>query len=243
MFGLIISDPRKNTAQRAALSARLYALDLPLFGFTETPAALFTTDMAQHAFLRTASAALLQPGQPLPLEEMLHHLSSPDPLSANVLRKYLFLQASLMPYLRPGRRVTPLEGCFLVGYDLLVAPVSPQDTVDALLPPGVWTELSGECHVDSLRCMRGYNEMPVLVRENTLLPVSINGQSLTQIASDDADRLTLHWYQPKQSAACMLADGTRYQVWQADEEICIHTDTNKPFHLIIHHNGIETLVR
>ena len=57
MFGLIISDPSQNTARRAALSARLYELDLPLSGFTEDAASLFPADMPRNAFLRAASAA------------------------------------------------------------------------------------------------------------------------------------------------------------------------------------------
>lgn len=243
MFGLIISDPSQNTARRAALSARLYELDLPLSGCTEDAASLFPADMPRNAFLRAASAALLQPGQPLPLEGLMSHLQGPDPLPANVLRKYLFLQASLLPYLRPGRRVLPLDGCFLVGDALLVAPVSPEDTVDAVLPPGVWTELNGTCHEGRLRCMRGYNELPVLVRENTLLPVSINGQSLTQTTDDDADRLTLHWFQPKDSAECVLADGTRYHVQCEGERVSVRTNTDKAFHLILHRNGAERLIR
>lgn len=243
MFGLIISDPSQNTTRRATLSARLYALDLPLSGFTEDAASLFPADMPRNAFLRAASAALLQPGQPLPLEGLMSHLQGPDPLPANVLRKYLFLQASLLPYLRPGRKVNPLDGCFLVGDALLVAPVSPEDTVDAVLPPGVWTELNGTCHEGRLRCMRGYNELPVLVRENTLLPVSINGQSLTQTTDDDADRLTLHWFQPKESAECILADGTRYHVQCEGEQVSVRTNTDKAFHLILHRNGAERLIR
>ena len=91
--------------------------------------------------------------------------------------------------------------------------------------------------------MRGYNEMPVLVRENTLLPISMNGQSLTQTTADDADRLTLHWFQPKESAECLLANGTRYHVQHAGEQITVSADTDKPFHLIVHQDGIEKLIR
>lgn len=243
MFGLIVSDPSCDTARREKLSSLLYELDLPLSAFTGKPAALFPADMSRAAFLRTASAALLQPGQTLPLDGLLTHLSTPDPLPANVLRKYLFLQASLLPYLRPGRGVTDLAGCFLLGSELLIVPVTPEDTVDVQLPPGVWTELTGATHEGRLRCMRGYNEMPVLARENVLLPISINGQSLTQSTSDDADRLTLHWFQPKDSAKCSLADGTQYHVQHMGEQITVRTDTDKPFHLIVHRDGAETLVR
>lgn len=243
MFGLIASDPLHDTARREALSDLLYSLDIPLAGFTDAPAPLFPVDMPRAAFLRTASAALLQPGQPLPLDGLLMHLPTPEPLPGNVIRRYLFLQYSLLPYLRPGRQVLPLDGCFLLGDSLLVAPVSAEDTVDVLLPPGMWTELNGDCHEGRLRCMRGYNEMPVLARENALIPISINGQSLTQTARDDADRLTLHWYQPKESAVCSLADGTRYQVQRTGEQITVHADTDQPFHLIVHQDGVERLIR
>lgn len=243
MFGLIVSDPACHVGQREALSARLHALDLPLTGFTQSPAAMFHPDMTRAAFLRTASAALLQPGQPLPAALLAKYLSGPDPLPANVLRKYLFLQFSLLPYLRPGRQVTVCEGFYSLGSDLLVVPVNADDTVDIRLPAGIWTELNGVCHEGRLRCMRGYQEMPVLVRENTLLPVSIDGQSLAQRAASDADRLTLHWFEPQEAALCTLEDGTFYQVRQQGEKISIQTNAVLPFHLIIHRNGQEVLIR
>ena len=240
MFGLMISDPARDASRRAALRELLHALDLPLSAFTEAPAPLFPADTPRAAFLRTASAALLQPGQPLPLDGLLTHLSTPDPLPGNVLRRYLFLQLSLLPYLRPGRTVTPLQGCFLLGDALLVAPVTPEDTVDALLPPGQWTELTGEVHTGRLRCMRGYNAMPILARENALLPIGVNDRSTTH---DDAARLTLHWFQPEDSAECTLADGTRYQVRHTGSSFTVEATTDKPFHLIVHQDGVETLVR
>jgi len=242
MFGLTVSDPASNLCQRTALSARLHALDIPLAAFTTDESPIFPEDVSRAAFLRTASwAALL--GQPLPLDALLSHLSTSDPLPANVLRKYLFLRWSLTPYWRPGRTISPAEGGLLWGDTLLILPVSTEDTVNVPLPPGVWTELTGATYSGRLRGMRGYNEMPVLVRENTLLPISMNGQSLTQTSVDDADRLTLHWFQPANEAECILADGTHYHVRRISEHIDVHADTDKPFHLIVHRNGMETLVR
>ncbi len=240
MFGLIVSDPAKDAIRRGQLAKRLHVLDIPLSVFTEESAPLFSPDMSRAAFLRRASAALLLPGQPLPIDGLMAHLSGADPLPGNVLRRYLFLQLSLLPYLRPGRQVTSLPGCFLVGEDLLIVPVTPEDTVDVQLPPGVWTELSGAMHAGRLRCMRGYNEMPVLVRENALLPIGVNDRTTDH---DDADRLTLHWYQPKERAACTLADGTRYEVQTIGEDISICADTDKAFHLIVHEDGAERLIR
>lgn len=240
MFGLIISDPTNDAARREALSALLYALDIPAYTFTEADAPLFSANMSRAAFLRQASAVLLQPGQPIPVEALLTHLSAADPLPGNVIRRYLFLQLSLLPYLWPGRRVTPLEGCFLVGEDLLVAPVTPEDTVDALLPPGLWTELNGAIHRERLRGMRGYNEMPVLVRQNALLPIGVNDRTANH---DDADRLTLHWYQPGEAAECTLADGTCYRVRRDGKNVTVQANTAKSFHLIVHRDGAEFFVR
>lgn len=242
MYGMTISDPSGDALRRSELTRLLHDYDLPLAGFTEEPAEGFTPGMIQASFLRTASWRLLIPGQALPMEGLLAHIPG-APLTANVLRRHLFLRMSLMPYLRPGRAVTQLEGCFLLGGSLLVAPVSPEDTVDAQLPSGVWTELNGTCHKGHLRCMRGYNETPVLARENALLPISMNGQSLTQTARNDADRLTLHWFQPGQKAECPLADGTWYQVQRAGARIDVRTNTDKAFHLIVHENGRELLVK
>lgn len=240
MFGLIVSDPRQDPHRRETLAARLHELDIPLSGFTQEPAPLFTPDMSRAAFLRRASAALLQPGQPLPLDGLMTHLSGGDPLPGNVIRRYLFLQLSLLPWVRPGRKVTQGEGHFLLGGTLLVAEVKEDDTVDAALPQGMWTELNGACWQGRLRQMRGYNELPVLVRENTLLPIGVCDRRTDH---DDADRVTLHWFQPGNQAECTLADGTRYTVRMEGGQTFIRTETDKPFHLILHRDGTQTLVR
>lgn len=236
MPGLYISAPEPS----APIAALLHDYDLPLAAFTQEPAAI-PDDLPFPAFLRQASLAALL-GQPLPGSALMQHLSGGAPLCANVLRRHLLMRLSLMPYLRPGRVITPLEGCFLWGDDLLIAPVSPEDTVDAHLPPGLWTELNGACHEGRLRCMRGWNETPLLVRANALLPIGMNGASPAQTASTDADRLTLHWFQPKDEASCTLADGTRYHVQRVGGQIRINTDAVKPYHLILHQGGTEALV-
>ncbi|MBQ8556579.1 MAG: hypothetical protein IJ438_12015 [Clostridia bacterium] len=238
MFGLIVSEPSRSAALRKSLCARLHDFDLPLTAFTDTPAPLFLPVMTRASFLRKASAALLQPGQPLPAEALMAFLGD-GPLVGNVLRRYLFLQLSLLPYLRPGREVTPLEGFFLLGEDMLVVPVSQEDTVDVQLPPGVWTELNGACHEGRLREMRGYNEMPVLARENALIPIGVNDRSTSH---DDADQVTLHWFQPAGAAQCTLADGTQYCAMLSGGRAVIKTKADKPYHLIVHRDGMEHLI-
>lgn len=237
MPGLYISSP----APDAALSALLHDFDLPVAAFDRAPSA-FPADQPLPAFLRAASVAVLL-GQPIPAAALRTHLSGGSPLAANVLRRHLLIRFSLLPYLRTAHPVTAVDGGFLVGSSLLILPVSADDTVNVPLPPGVWTELNGTTHMYHLRCMRGYNETPVLVRENTLLPVSMNGGSLAQTAESDADRLTLHWFQPQAAAECALADGFRFRVQRLGEQIAIDTDTSLPFHLIVHENGTERLVR
>lgn len=241
MFGLFLSDPEHDAALRSQAQALLTAQRIPFSGFTAQHAPLFhALPMTRNGFLRCAAQALLQPGCPLPLREVLTHLSG-DALPGNVLRRYVCLQLSLLPSLRPGRAVTPLQGCFALGDALLVAPVDTSDCVDASLPPGQWTDLmDGTVYqTQTLRLMRGYNAMPILVRENTLLPVGVSDQST---GHDDADRVTLHWYQPRQSAVCVLADGTRYEAVMSDTQPCLHTASDKPWHFVIHQDGQEQLI-
>ncbi len=239
MFGLILADPSCDRCAREAVRRLLHDLDVPLSGFTDAPAPGFSADEGIPTFLREASSALLQPGRPLPMDALCACLAH-DALNANIIRRYVFLQLSLLPYLRPGRTVTPLTGCFLVGEDLLVAPVRPDDTVDALLPPGLWTELTGETHRGRLRAMRGYNELPVLAGENALLPIGVNDRTADH---DDADRLTLHWFQPAGEASCTLQDGTVYHAYRRDGRFSTESATDRPFHLVVHLDGETILCR
>lgn len=237
MPGLYISSPNAP----AALSALLHDFDLPVAACTREASAI-PADLPLPAFLRAASVAALL-GQPIPAEALQTHLSGGSPLAANVLRRHLMLRRSLMPYLRPGRAITPTDGGLRVGDALLILPVSADDTVDAPLPPGVWTELNGTTHTGLLRSLRGYNETPLLVRQNALLPVGMNGGSLAQTTPDDADRLTLHWFQPGKAAECLLADGTFYRTARNGSSLTVDTNADKPFHLILHANGTERLIR
>lgn len=237
MPGLYIASP----APDAALSALLHDYDLPIAAFTREPSAI-PADLPRPAFLRAASVAALL-GQPIPAKALRAYLTGESPLPANILRRHLMTRFSLMPYLRTIRTVTASDGGVLAGDALLILPVSADDTVDAPLPPGLWTELNGATHTRRLRSLRGYNETPVLVRENTLLPVSMNGGSPAQITTDDADRLTLHWFQPGTAAECTLADGTSYRAVRNGDDLSVDTNADRPFHLILHENGAERLVR
>lgn len=239
-WGLILSDPDKNQARRLKAEVLLAMQQIPLAGWTEAEAAFFGEVKDRNAFLRRTAMALMRPGEPLPLNAVLTYLSG-DALPGNVLRRYLFLQLSLLPYLRVHGSVAQGEGCFHLGEDLLVAPVSEEDTVEAVLPPGQWTDLQdGQVWTGCLRLMRGYNAMPVLARENALIPIGVEDR---RSDGDDADRLTLHWYQPREEACCVLADGTTYHVMMQDGCPAVQSDSGKPWHLIIHRDGQEQLIR
>lgn len=239
MFGLIIAAPGIASADRGALEARLAVLSIPVTGYVDAPSPI-PTDLPAEAFLPLAAEALLMPGTPLPYRGVLACLGQ-DPRPSNILRRWLYLQLSLLPYLRLGRAVTPLQGAHLLGEALLCPHVDAENRVSCPLPPGVWTDLvTGECHTQSLRMMRSLSSPLVLVRANSLLPIGVNDRS---VCADDADRLTLHWFEPSGSAVCMLADGTRYEARMADGKPLLTTSTDKPCHLILHQSGEEILVR
>lgn len=238
MPGLYLCAP---TQEQDDLTRLLHDYDLPLAAFTpEAPA--FPAELPRPVFLRCASIAALL-GQPLPAAALRTCLTTGDPLPANVIRRHLLLRLSLLPSLRTAGRPVPADGSFLLGNAMRIIPVRADDTVDIPLPPGVWTELNGRCHEGRLRSMRGYNETPILLRENTLLPVSMNGSSLAQTTPDDTDNLTLHWFQPASCASCTLAGGVFYRTVRNGDSVCVDTNATKPFHLILHRDGVETLIR
>lgn len=239
-FGLIVSDPSQDSALRQSISSLLSAQEIPFFGFTDTPAPLFADcPDTRAAFLFRAAYALMQPGQPLPADFLLRHLSG-DAQPGNVIRKYTCLQLSFLPYLRPGRTIVPLDGGVRIGDDLLVLRLSDEGTIDASLPDGLWAELSGLCWTGRCRQIRGYNALPVLIRENALFPVGVNDRTTD---ADDADRVVLHWFQPDFTTECTLADGTFYRVTQIGAGFRWETNATKEWHLIIHRGSEEQFVR
>lgn len=236
MFGLWIAKGPDTDEQhlRDILARQL----IPLEGFVQ--ADTFACPAGESEFLRRAILAVML-GEPIPAEGVERFLSGSVAGPGNVLRKYVLLQLSLMPLLRKNPSVVPGEGCFLLGNDLLIAPLGTEGQVDALLPDGVWTELAtGECFTGRLRRMRGLNTMPILARENSVIPIGVNDRTPW---ADDADRVTLHWFQPGESAACALADGTSYHLSMENGRAQAQSDSQKSWHLIIHQDGLEMLIR
>ncbi len=237
MFGLWIA--RDGSTAEQALRDVLEKQMIPFEGFTDEPPA-FVDNAKLEDFLRQSAATVMQ-GLPLPMAGVARHLSGQEALPGNVLRKYVCLQLSLLPYLRKNSAVTPQEGCFLLGNDLLVAPLGQDGCIDAKLPPGVWTELAtGECFTGRLRRIRGLNAMPVLARENSVIAIGVDDR---RTDADDADRVTLQWFQPGEKSCCQLADGTSYHLRRAGDAFVGESDSDKAWHLIVRQDGNEILVK
>ncbi|MFV2019503.1 alpha-xylosidase [Micromonospora sp. LOL_023] len=150
-----------------------------------------------------------------------------DEEAVDVLRIFTRLKARLMPYLfgqavlahregipvmRPlvaefpdDPAVTHLERQYLLGDSLLVAPVFRADgQVDFYLPAGTWTHLQTGEEVTGpgwIRRTVGFDQVPVLVRPGTVLPL---GANTDRPDYPYADGVTLAVYQ--------LADGQQVQV-------------------------------
>lgn len=237
MFGLWIA--RDGVTDETMVRELLEKQLIPFEGFTDEHPA-FEDSGTREDFLRRAASVVIQ-GLSLPIKGVLRYLSGQEALPGNVLRKYVCLQLSLLPYLRQNSSITPLEGCFLLGQDLLVAPLGEDGCIDAQLQDGTWTELAtGEYISGRLRRILGLNAMPVLARENSVIAIGVDDR---RADADDADRVTLHWFQPGEAARCVLADGTEYHLHRNGAQFTGESDTDKTWHLIVRQNGNEILVK
>ncbi|QKW37685.1 alpha-xylosidase [Actinomadura sp. NAK00032] len=142
-----------------------------------------------------------------------------DEESVDVLREFTRLKMRLMPYLAGAARqasgeglpmmramvlefpddpaCTHLERQYMLGDDLLVAPVFSSDgDVSYYVPGGVWTHyLTGE-RVEGGRWVRehhGFDSVPLLVRPGAVIP---EGAVHDRPDYDHADGVTLRVYEP-----------------------------------------------
>lgn len=163
-----------------------------------------------------------------------------DDEACDVLRHFTRLKCTLMPYLYEAAREAAREGVpmlrammlefpddpacagldrqYMLGPDLLVAPVFSQDgTVEFYLPSGRWTHLLTGAVVEGGRWLREKHDffsLPIYVRPGTLLPV---GADATKPDYDYARGLTLKLYGVKDGHETIcriptLAGGTAAQV-------------------------------
>ncbi|SKB74464.1 alpha-D-xyloside xylohydrolase [Lachnospiraceae bacterium] len=156
-----------------------------------------------------------------------------DEESNDVVRKFVNLKCSLMPYIfrmaviahekgTPVMRPMPFEfpsdpGCryldlqYMFGESLLVAPIFNEDSrAEFYLPNGTWKNLLDDEILEGGRWYvqkYDYMHMPLFVRENTLLPVGGN----TEVPDYDYLKgLTLKYYLPieGQESVCEIPDLT-----------------------------------
>ncbi|HEX2316913.1 MAG TPA: alpha-xylosidase, partial [Thermomonospora sp.] len=157
-----------------------------------------------------------------------------DEEAVDVLRAFTRLKATLMPYLlRAARQAqddgvpimramvlefpgdpacTHLERQYMLGDDLLVAPVLSADgEVSYYVPEGTWTRLLTGETVEGPRWVRerhGFDSLPLLVRPGAVLPV---GAVDDRPEYDYADGVTLRIHRPADGAEVLTeipdADG------------------------------------
>ncbi|SNS66315.1 alpha-D-xyloside xylohydrolase [Actinomadura meyerae] len=153
-----------------------------------------------------------------------------DEESVDVLRDFTRLKMRLMPYLAGAARqasgeglpmmramvlefpddpaCTHLERQYMLGDDLLVAPVFSSDgDVSYYVPEGVWTHyLTGE-RVEGGRWVRerhGFDSVPLLVRPGAVIP---EGAVQDRPDYDHADGVTLRVYEPADGSTVVTQVG------------------------------------
>ena len=133
------------------------------------------------------------------------------------------------------------DGQYMLGANLLVAPVMHADGhADYYLPAGRWTSLlSGEV-VDGdtwRRETHGYLSLPLMVRPNSVIPMGANEERPDY---DYADGLELHVYQPEDGEIVVKVPDLRgnvaatYALTVKGGEVCVETDSKKPYRVIVH---------
>ena len=149
--------------------------------------------------------------------------------AVDVLRKFTNLKCTLMPYLFsaavythetgvPTMRAMVLEfpadiPCadldrqYMLGDSLLVAPVfTDSGDVDYYLPAGTWTNLLDNRTLEGGRWyheVHDYMSLPLMVRENTLLPLGADDQN---VEYDYGKGLSIHMFALKSTASAHIKD-------------------------------------
>ena len=194
-----------------------------------------------------------------------------DEESCVVVKEFVNLKCRLMPYLfdaaveaheqgvptlRPMMLEFPgdiaVESCdtqYMLGGKLLVAPVFHEDGhVDYYLPQGKWTHLLSGKVVEGGRWLRethDFHSLPLMVRENTILPM---GNCETRADYDYANDVTLHVYEPANGTLTLTIPDTKgdvdatYAVTVQGESVTVKADTRKPYHVVLHRGGVTKTI-
>ncbi|NUT97399.1 MAG: alpha-xylosidase, partial [Saccharothrix sp.] len=171
-----------------------------------------------------------------------------DEEAVDVLRRFVKLKLSLMPYLDAAARQASAEGVpmmramvlefpddpgcahlerqYMLGDSLLVAPVFSDDgDVSYYVPAGAWTHLlTGEVVQGPLwtrdRC--DFLTAPVLVRPDTVLPV---GAVDDRPEYDYAEGVTLRAYQLAEGDHVTVVGGTTFRTVRSGDEIRVTAES------------------
>ena len=196
-----------------------------------------------------------------------------DEEAVEVVRRFTKLKCSLMPYLyglaaqahengypvlRPMFMEFPddpacdtLERQYMLGGDLLVAPVMHADGhVDYYLPEGKWTNLLTGKTARGCRWQRethGFMTLPLMVREGAVLAV---GALRDRPDYDYADGVTLHVYELEVGETTFVTvpdlggnTAAAYALTRTPSGVQVETDSDLPYHVILHADGTEMRVR
>ena len=187
------------------------------FGFWSHDISGFESTAPAHVYKRWCQFGLLSSHSRLHGSQSYRVPWLFDEEACVVLKKFVELKCSLMPYLyrmaviahregvpmlRPMYMEFPddpacdmLDRQYMLGESLLVAPVFEESgRVTYYLPEGRWTHLLDGRQVSGGRWMKeqyDFMSLPLWVRENTLLPV---GRSREQVEYDYADGVELRAY-------------------------------------------------
>ena len=229
------------------------------FGFWSHDISGFESTAPAHVYKRWCQFGLLSSHSRLHGSQSYRVPWLFDEEACVVLKKFVELKCSLMPYLyrmaviaheegipmlRPMYMEFPgdpacetLDRQYMLGESLLVAPVFDESgEVQYYLPDGEWTHLLDGRRMTGGRWIRekyDFMSLPLWVRENTLLPV---GKSLDQVEYDYADGIELRAYGVKNPVEIKVPDvnGATQATFRAevvDGEVKVKADSDKPWTL------------
>ncbi|MFD0523681.1 alpha-xylosidase [Paractinoplanes durhamensis] len=170
-----------------------------------------------------------------------------DEESVEVLRKFTHLKYRLMPYLLGAAReahltglpvmrpmivgfpadpaVTHLDRQYLLGGDLLVAPVlSEAGEVTYYVPAGRWTRFANEEIVEGPAWVtetHGFDSAPLLVRPGAVLAI---GNRTDRPDYDHADGVTLRLYEPAEGSTTVYVGTSTFTVTRDGTAIRVERD-------------------
>jgi alpha-D-xyloside xylohydrolase len=136
----------------------------------------------------------------------------------------------------------PLDRQYMLGDDLLVAPVFTEDgTVEYYVPAGVWTNILTGVRVSGPGWQRethGFSTMPVLARPGAVIPFGAQAQGPEY---DWADGVTLRVYAPADGSETVTtiptADGSGpaavFTTHRGDQEIVVETASELPWNVLL----------